>query len=140
MPVALSTRFTTWVSLPLELDLPDEIRPAFEVRFISDIQAKELDQQWRPREKERAVDYQARMIAFLAPLVISTRNFGIEPSPAGAEALGHLVLGELQDLAGEIYKAGTLGYEELKKSKSQQGLVPATSAGSVADPVATNPT
>lgn len=153
MPVALSASCTAWVSLPLDLEIPEADRPAFKVRFLSERQLRELDA-LKPDEFDAvtppakgaevviSVDtdrWRSKLAPILAPYVVGTRNMG--ESKSGMEALDDLVLGELEDLAAALLKNSRLGYHELKKSRSQPVSGAAVSAPSAAAaPAATPPT
>ena len=56
MPVGLSTKFTNWVSLPLDKELPEATRPAFEVRFLSELQERQLERVMRSRKDELLIE------------------------------------------------------------------------------------
>jgi hypothetical protein len=123
MPVALSAKFTNWVSLPLDKALPEDQRPAFEVRFVNELQERSLETALDSKQGDTWGTYSARIRKELLPLIVSVRNFP-DPQPASPDdILATLVRPELRDLADEILRATTLGYDEIKKSKLQQPSV-----------------
>jgi hypothetical protein len=132
MPLALSRKFTTWVSLPLEMDIPEAERPAFEVLFISEQQARALEKAV-DAEKLTYAEYAVKLAEIIAPVVVGVRNInvsgmvGADVAPAERMELlrGLLHEGEIRDLALAILTGTRLGYEELKKSRLAPASAPA---------------
>jgi hypothetical protein len=140
MPIALSGKFTSWVTLPLDRDpaVDKSLWPAFEVRFLTELQARQMVQASEPRE-EGFSERRDRLVGILEPLVVGTRNMPGAGSLKGAAALELLVDGEIEDLAVEIYRASKLGYLDLKKSKSRPESGAASSAPNAEAPPAAIP-
>lgn len=144
MPVALSTKFTGFVALPLDNSnlaageiayrKPKDSDPVFEVRFISELQSREINSATLARE-ELMVTRRKRISELIAPHIVSTRNMG--EAKSGIDALDLLTDGEVEDLASQIWLHSKLGYDEIKKSKLPPSSGPVASAQNAAAGAAT---
>lgn len=155
MPIALSSKFTTWASLPLDQDTPEESRLAFQVRFLSSLAARELTAAVDGDPAHTWDQWRQRINAAIAGVLVAVKNAteasGVVPAAFVEQQslLGSgnvkvcpqldslLSDGELRDLGIAILDATRLGYQELKKSKSQRESGAAPSAENAKEAAAT---
>ena len=129
MPIAFHTNKRIWVSLDIDKELPEDTRPAFHVRFITERERDSISDAFETA-KEQEKQGQTKEARQTLADAIALATVGWRHMPAGGEYVGAaslldvLTLSELVELQYLILRQTAAEETDVKKAFASQPSSP----------------